>query len=223
VIGLSLVSLNNLSRSIRFFNEQHHSYTSKAYKNGDYAGLLQMCQVIRQHVPADKKVLGPSGSIMSVLTGRHVVTQREIAPRGPTRDTPAAVQEKGLSFIVLPGKVYRSKEPVIYDLFKRHLIGAAGKPIATTATMRLARIKVVVPREGMDWRKLKKPPKRPTTRSAAATARARIIRQRRAATMNAAAPATRPAAVRRRPTTRSTTTRPATPRGRAAVPRASSP
>ncbi len=211
VIGLSLVSLNNLSRSIRFFNEQHHSYTSKTYKNGEYAGVLQMCQLIRQHVPMDQQVLGPSGSIMSVLTGRHVVTQREIAPRGATPDTPRALLGKGIRFVVGPGRIYRSKEPVIYDLFKRHFVRAAGKPIAATATMKLARIKVVVPRAGADWRKLKRPPKRPTTRSAAAIARARIVRQRRAATMNAAAPATRPA-VRRRPTTRTATTRPRPPR-----------
>lgn len=166
VLALSLVTLNNFSKSIRFFAEQHNvkGMRSMKYKGGEYAALLEMAEKIRQHVPPGKRVLGPSGSILSVLTGRHVISQREIIPRGGDIKTPLAMRDAKIDYIVLPGKIYQSKEPVIYRLIQRRVIGAAGRIIAKTATMQLAMFRVTVPPGDRDWRKLsiyRKPTTRP--------------------------------------------------------------
>ncbi len=194
IFGLALVTCNNLSRSVRFINEQHHPYTAKIYKNGEYAGVLEMCEQIRTHVPIDKKVLGPSGAIMSVLTGRHVVTQREIIPSGGgDLHTPERMARAKLDYIVLPGKLYRSKEPVIAALITKRVIGAAGPYIAKTSKMALALIKVTAPPG--DWRRI---PRRfrhvrgaalaaaPSPRSRSSTAPATSAPARRRATDSAA-------------------------------------
>jgi hypothetical protein len=57
-----------------------------------------------------------------------------------------------LDFIVLPGKLYRSKEPVIAALITKRVIGAAGPYIAKTSKMALAQIKVTAP--AGDWRRI---------------------------------------------------------------------
>lgn len=181
VCGLALVTLNNLSKSTHFFVDQHRplSTSLKYYKNGEYLGLLEMCETIRQNVPMDKKILGPSGSIMSVMSGRHVVSQREIIRRGGDRNTPQLMKKAGIDYIILPAKLYRNKERVIYNLISRHVIGARSPIIARTSSMQLARMRVRVPPARVDWRKVppRKKPKRVTTGPARlrATTRARTM------------------------------------------------
>ena len=194
--GLALVTLNNLSASVHFFIEQHRGDHLAYYEHGEYVPMLQMCERIRLKVRPDQKVVGPSGSIMSVFSGVHVLTQREIIPRGDGPFVPGAVAETGIDYFVCPGVLYRSKEPVLARLMDRRLIMPVKVVSQVSPGMYLAIAKVIVP--STDWRKLPpdwKPPreikplkkKHPTTRP---------IRKKKAAT---------------RATTRSTTRRSARP------------
>jgi hypothetical protein len=196
VVGLSIVTLNNLSASIGFFIEQHRSDFISHYKKGGYVAELQMCEAIRQHVQPDQRVLGPSGPIMSILTGVHVYTQREIMPRGQNVHSMELVAATHLDYVVSPGGIYHEKDPLIARMFRVHLITPI-KTIATTpAGWHLSTIQVTVP--PTDWRKLPKGWRPPaTTRPARrhATTRPRR-RKRRPATVPMTQPSTQPTTLR---------------------------
>jgi hypothetical protein len=210
--GLAIVVLNNLSATVHFFIEQHRSNFIAHYKRGTYVPVLAMAEQIRLHVRPDQKVLGPSGSIMSVFSGVHVYTQRELLPKGDAKNTPERIAAAGLEFAVCPGALYRDKEPVIARLMDRRLIAPVKLIHRMSDQMYLAAIKVYAP--AGDWRKLppdwRPPPeikpvkKKPTT----ATASTKPSRKKRTATTRPAStrparrvPATRPST---RPTTMST-------------------
>jgi hypothetical protein len=163
VFALSLVTLNNLSASISFFTEQHRADFIRHYKDGDYLSLLPMAEQIRQKLPVDAKILGPSGSILSLLTGRHVYDQRELLPRGPDSSSPAKIKAANLDYVIVPAGLYLKKEPAIARMITKRIIRARGA-IAQTKQMRLGHIVVRPP--PVDWRKYKPPKrrKRPTTK-----------------------------------------------------------
>jgi hypothetical protein len=161
VVALSLVTLNNLSASVSFFVEQHRGDFIRHYKDGDYLSLLPMAEQIRQKLPMDATILGPSGSILSLLTGRHVYDQRELLPRGPDASSPAKIAAANLQYVIVPAGLYLKKEPAISRMITKRIIGAAGT-VAQTKQMRLGRMVVHPP--PTDWRRWK-PPKRPKRRA----------------------------------------------------------
>src|SRR6185503_3891481 len=110
VISLALVVLNNLSASVSFFIEQRRTNFIQHYRKGDYVALLQMAEVIRKNTEPDQNVLGPTGSILSVFSGRHVYTQRELFPYGAIFKAPRVLAEKKFKYVVFPAKLYVKKE-----------------------------------------------------------------------------------------------------------------
>jgi hypothetical protein len=172
--SLALVVLNNLSASVRFFSEQRRLDFLAHYRKGEFVPVLAMCEQIRKHAGPRQKVLGPMGSIMSVFSGRHVVTQRELFPYEWTSRAPRIVSRAKLRYVVFPARLYEKKEPLIAALMRKHIIVPRTKVATVRAkpAMVLAKPKITVV-EG-DWRKLKgsarpplvtKPKKKPTTKA----------------------------------------------------------
>jgi hypothetical protein len=199
--GLAIVAGNNFTASVGFIVEQRRSDFLAHYKKGGYVPVLDMAQAIRQHVGPGQKVLGPSGSIMSVFSGVHVYTQREALPNGEGPRTPEALARQKFDFAVFPAALYRAKEPLMARLMTKRIITPI-KRVAGSEKMYLASVKVTVPET--DWRRLprawKPPPdivvKKPVKRKKPATTQA--VRSR-PATRPTTRPVTRPAA---RPATR---------------------
>jgi hypothetical protein len=159
--GLALVTLNNLSASVSFVKEQrsvpflkHYKYDRKV-KTGEWMVSLQMAELIAKHLPPGARVIGPSGSVLSYVSGRHVYTQRELLPRrGHVQRFPQIIADKNIEYAIFPAPHYRQKEPAVARLMERGVLRPAGPTIAEVAEMRLARLRVLVP-EG-DWQKLPK-------------------------------------------------------------------
>jgi hypothetical protein len=114
-----------------------------------------MAEVIRRRVPAGETVLGPSGSVMSYLSGRHVITQREVLPaRGHVNEFPKIFAERNIQFGIFPSSLYRDKEPAIARLMERGIFRVKRR-IGDATGMRLYQMRVVVPTEP-DWQRLPK-------------------------------------------------------------------
>jgi hypothetical protein len=201
-LGLALVTCNNLTAAIGFIREQRSRPFLAHYKGGKYVQLLKMCDVVRQQVSEQDRVLGPLASLMSYVSGRTVLSQREVLAGGPVPAYPQLMADAQIGYAVFPGRAYRAKEPYISKLMEKNVIYPA-KKLAWVDDWYLARIRVRVPRVP-DWRDLPKgwTPPQPSTRPARKPPST-------AATQPKKKPATRPTT---RPTTRSTTrptTRPA--------------
>ncbi|WP_428936768.1 hypothetical protein [Fontivita pretiosa] len=155
--GLAIVVLNNLSRSIGFIVEQRQPNFLKHYKNGKYLATLEMCEQIRRHVRPGQRVLGPSGSIMTYLSGVHVLSARELLPRGEGPRNPRQLAEAKLDYAIFPSAVYRSKEPLIARLIERGVIVPVSRIASVRRgkeTMHLMTLRIAVPPEGQDWRRM---------------------------------------------------------------------
>jgi hypothetical protein len=191
VLGLAILTLNNLSATVGFFIEQHHSNFISHYKKGAYVPALEMCEALRQRLSPDQKVLGPSGAIMSVFSGIHVYTQREMLPRGENMHSAEAVAATHLDYAITPGILYRDKEPAIARMFRKRII-LPTKVIATTsAGWHLTTILVTVP--PTDWRKLPSDWRPSTTKPVKKHSTTRPRRKkRRPATTQTTQPATQP-------------------------------
>jgi hypothetical protein len=149
-VGLGLVTFNNISAMVSFVKEQRSPHFLRAYKDGKYIPVLQMCDVMIAHLPRDARVLGPSASIMSYVTGLHVYSQREILGRGNPVRYPKAIQEARINYASCPP---RSITPRAHD---RAAAGAraagAGEPRGGGGGMHLWRVRPYVPPG--DWRTL---------------------------------------------------------------------
>jgi hypothetical protein len=160
VASLMLVTLNNISASTHFVIEQRRTDFLSHYRKGEFIPLLEMCEQIRQHVKPDQKVLGPSGTILSVFTGRHVYIQREVFPYGSIYRAPRTVARMRFSYAVFPSTLYWDKEPIIARLMAKRIIMPGMRVATVSKKMFLAVPRVTVPNG--DWRKLPKgwkPPK----------------------------------------------------------------
>lgn len=151
-IGLALVTLNNLSRSVRLVIEQRSSNFFKAYKGGDYLPTLEWAAKIRKSVRPDQNVLGPWGNILSVLTGRHVFTQRELLPHGKSLHNPFEVKQANLAVGIFPSDWYRRKDPVIAQLMEKRVISPFRLLDHGPKNSYLATVVVTLPPS--DWRTL---------------------------------------------------------------------
>jgi hypothetical protein len=179
--SLALVLLNNLSASVRFFAEQRHPRFVEYYRKGEFVPLLAMAEQIRQHARPDQKVLGPSGAVLSVFSGRHVVTQRELFPYGAIFRAPRVLAQAKLKFVVFPARLYDKKEPLIARLMRKKIVVPRAKLATVGKTMVLATPQITVVKK--DWRKLPRTWRPPSVRKSKKAASA-------PATRPASAPAT---------------------------------
>jgi hypothetical protein len=152
--GLAVVTLNNFSASVGFVREQRAGDFLAVYRDGKWLPVIRMAEVLKQKVPADEKVLGPSGSVMSYFSGRHVLTQREILPRrGRVDEFPQIIADRNIPYAIFPATLYRDKEPAISRLMERGVMRVS-KRVGEAGPMRLYRLRVVVPET--DWQDLPK-------------------------------------------------------------------
>jgi hypothetical protein len=182
---------------VGFVVEQRRTPFIEKYEHGKYVPLLKMCDLIRARVGPDERVLAPMAPMMTYITGRQVLSQREVLPRrGSVLQYPQALFDARLNYAVFPAALYRVKEPFVARLMERNLLYSFRKIGQVSDSCYLSRVRVRVPPG--DWRDLPKgwkPPeatpkkKKPTTK--------RVVKRK---------PASRPARpARRAPTTRPTT------------------
>jgi hypothetical protein len=121
---------------------------------------------------------------MSYVSGKQVVSQREVLGRTFLANYPQALLEARLHYAIFPASAYRVKEPFIARLMERNIIFPI-KKIDWVGDWYLARVRVRVP-DVSDWRELPKgwTPERP----------------RRRATMREISPATSTTSAPTRPT-----------------------
>jgi hypothetical protein len=166
VIGLGIVTANNLSADVGFIREQRDTPFIEGYKRGRYVTLLRTCDLVRTRVGDEERVLGPLASVMRYVTGKHVLSQREVLPRGSVLSYPQALYAAKLNYAIFPSNIYRAKEPFIARLMERNIlypIRKVGWDSRPNGKWYLARVRVRVP-DVPDWRELPKgwtPPKPP--------------------------------------------------------------
>jgi hypothetical protein len=174
--GLSLVTILNIAKITPFVLEQRAMPFYEKYRDGKFVTAVEMAKLIGEKVEPGKKTLGPSATLMTYLSGRLVVTDRDILPaKKSPMHWPEAVAKAHIDYVVFPSREYRDKDEAIARLMERGLI-RAGNTLGTLASgkMYLADIHVRVP-EG-DWRKL------PLLSSIAARKKAALARARAATT-----------------------------------------
>lgn len=153
-VGMALVTLNNISASVAFVKEQRARNFLETYKNGKWLSTVRMAGIIQRSVSPYQTVLGPSGSVLSYLSGRHVWTQREILPRrGGVPDFPRFVRDKRIQYAIFPASLYQAKEPAIARMMERGVMTPT-RWVGEVRGIRLMEMKVNVPPG--DWLKLKK-------------------------------------------------------------------
>ena len=106
-------------------------------------------------MPIDGNVLGPSGSVLSYLSGRHVWTQRELFAHKHEVDYPNRLEELNFVAGVFPARLYWDKEPTIARLMQKRVIVAVHE-LFGTEKLSLANVEIRVP--ATDWRQIPKPP-----------------------------------------------------------------
>lgn len=152
--GMAIVLLNNLSASVKFVIEQRRTDFVQHYRDGDFLPAIEMSRIIIQHARPDQRILAPSGSVMSFLSGRRVYTQRELLPGGIGLHNPRQVAAARLDYVVGPARLYRSKEPLLARLMDRRIIRPRKVVARGPGGMYLATVSVTIP--SGDWRKLPK-------------------------------------------------------------------
>ena len=207
-LGLAVVTGNNLSADIGFVREQRAAPFVERYEHGKYVPLLKMADVIRARVGDDERVLSPMAPLMAYVSGKQVLSQREVLARGSLSEYPRTLFEARLNYAVFPAALYRVKEPMIARLMERNILYPIRKIAQVSESCYLSRVRVRVP-DVSDWRDLPKgwtpPEPKPKPKKKPPQPNKAVKR----------APATRPArrpATTRPPTTRPATTRPATTR-----------
>jgi hypothetical protein len=182
--GLTIVTANNLSADVGFVREQRSRPFVRKYEHGKYVPVLATADLIRRRVDDHERVLAPLAPVMSYVSGRQVVSQREILGRTYLANYPQALLEARLHYAVFPASAYRVKEPFVARLMERNIIFPI-KKIGWADGWYLARVRVRVPNV-TDWRELPKgwTPDRPRRRRA---------RQAMPTTSSTSAAATQPA------------------------------
>lgn len=164
LLGLLLVLIPNVARCGReIFNQR---WKNPGHRNG-WAEEIKMSERIAELVPPDGKVIGPDGaSIMSYLSDRYVMMQREVLPVGrkPEPHWPRHVAALGIGYAIFPSTLYTEQERRIGDLMDKGIILPdkilARVNVDQSDPMVLATVTIHVPPPETDWRKL------PTTRAA---------------------------------------------------------
>ncbi len=152
--GLGLMTLNNMSASIGFVREQRSSSFLANYHKGKWLGAVRMATLIKAKVLPGESVIGPSGSVISFLSGRHVYSQRELfPPHAKVEQFPRILAEKKIKYAVFPAPFYRDKEPAMSRLMERGILRPVRR-IGEAAGMRLSTMRVFVPPG--NWEKQKK-------------------------------------------------------------------
>jgi hypothetical protein len=151
-LGLALVTLNNLSAVVPFVIEQRASNFLAEYKHGKCIADLRMADLMLSRVQRDGRVLAPSATILSYITGLSVYGEREVLGHLGPIHYPQALSNAGIRYAVLPARAYRDKDMTSAHLIARGLIVPERNLGRLNNGNWLARVRVIVPTG--DWREL---------------------------------------------------------------------
>jgi hypothetical protein len=149
-LALALVFVPSMTRVIKVIGEQRQ-LNRQAHEDGPkWRNVLEMGALVRQTVPPGVKVIGPAASIMSYVSERNVVMNRDIFPDNlPITKYPQALAKSGVQYAVFPPTVYRKGDRVIRDMMERGVIVPVQRA-GRTKQMVLAEVEIKVPPG--DWR-----------------------------------------------------------------------
>jgi hypothetical protein len=149
--GIAMLVIPNVVRCCKVIGEQ------RGWNNKDagpkWGDVMAMSRHVSELVPPGEKVIAPGASIMSYLSGRTVVNERDILPTNK-RETlwPAHLAALDIHYAVFPSQHYRKAERRIRELMDKQVIVPTER-VAREGEMALMKIRIDVPPAGQDWRK----------------------------------------------------------------------
>ncbi|HEV2295389.1 MAG TPA: hypothetical protein VGR35_16180 [Tepidisphaeraceae bacterium] len=147
--GVVLFVVPNIVRGTKFIYEQHWKDPGRRI---EWERAIVSAEMIKENVPEGSAALAPGATIVSYLSGRDVYMAREIFPENEDMaNYPRYLAAKGVEYAIWPPNKIRDHEGLIAEMMDRGVI------VPTEVVMRemgltLAKIKVVVPPDGVDWR-----------------------------------------------------------------------
>jgi hypothetical protein len=121
MLGLLLPTTTNLVMDARFIREQRAVSFLATYKEGKYVPLINLSEIIARRVPPGQTVIGPSASILSYLSGRHVYSERELLQHTSLRNLPHYIRAQQIGWAVFPARAYE-RERRIRQLMELHIL-----------------------------------------------------------------------------------------------------
>jgi hypothetical protein len=150
--GIALMIVPNLARCCKVIGQQHH-WNYRPNNEPQWQDVRDMSDVVHQLVPPGEKVIAPGAPIMAYLSGRDAVMSRDILPvRKSAPHWPEHLAALNIKWAVFPSKLYEEAERPIRSLMDRGVIVPTER-VAKVGDLVLAKVKIVVPPAGVDWRK----------------------------------------------------------------------
>jgi hypothetical protein len=150
--GICMLVLPNVARCCKVIGEQRGWNRSSAEEGPRWQYVMEMSKLVHDLVPPDQKVIGPGASIMSYLSERQVVMQRDILdPRKPQKNWPQSLKDQRIGYAVFPSRLYKEGERSIRELMDRGVIVPVTRE-AVVGEMVLAKVEIVVPEAGKNWK-----------------------------------------------------------------------
>jgi hypothetical protein len=152
VAGICAVVLPNFARCCKVIGEQR-GWNRSADEGAKWKDVLDMGQKVGELVPKGEKVIAPGASIMSYVSGRECVMQRDILPTNkPPPHWPTHLAALNIHYAIFPSRLYKEGERTIRELMDRGVIVPTER-VAKEGDLVLAKVEIKTPPEGKDWRK----------------------------------------------------------------------
>ncbi|HYO11431.1 MAG TPA: hypothetical protein VER17_20875 [Tepidisphaeraceae bacterium] len=151
--GICAVCVPNFVRCCKVIGEQR-GWNRSAGDAPKWQYVVEMSRAVKELVPPGEKVIAPGATIMSYLSGREVVMQRDILPASDKKKPhqwPAHLAALNIRYAVFPSRLYKEGERSIRELMDRGVIVPVERK-AVVGDMVLARVEVVVPPPGKNWK-----------------------------------------------------------------------
>lgn len=147
--GVVLFVAPNMVRIVKFVYEQHWKDPGRRI---EWQRSIVAAEMIKENVPEGSAALAPGAPIVSYLSGRDVYMSREIFPEHEDiADYPSYLAAKGVEYAIWPPVKMRDQEGLIAEMMDRGVI-VPTEVVTRDWGLTLAKIEIVVPPEGVDWR-----------------------------------------------------------------------
>jgi hypothetical protein len=148
--GFAAVVIPNAVRCGKVIGEQRHWNNQDEGPRWSY--VKAMSEHVQELVAPGEKVIAPGASIMSYLSGRDVVMQRDILPaRKSEYHWPEHLAGLNIRYAVFPSRLYKEGERRIRELMDKGVIVPVER-VAKEGEMALMRVEIRLPPPGQDWR-----------------------------------------------------------------------
>jgi hypothetical protein len=150
--GICLLVLPNFARCCKVIGEQRGWNRGGEDEGAKWQYVMEMSKVVHDLVPPEQKVIAPGASIMSYLSERQVVMQRDILdPKKPQKNWPQSRKDQQIGYAVFPSRLYKEGERSIRELMDRGVIVPTER-VAKVGEMVLAKVTIAVPEPGKNWK-----------------------------------------------------------------------